>query len=497
MKCLNDQRGNIYFFKRKDISLSSMNKNLITDLISIIGKKNVSDNIYERISYGQDAVGTDLDPEKIPVAVVKPSTVQEVSEVVKYANKEKIPIYINGSGTAFKGSPRPKRQGSILLSMRGLTSIEMHEEDLYLEVGAGVNQYKLEKYLLSQGYLLPMNVGSKYAGTIGGAVAINTIGHMVDICLGKLIDYVMGVTVVLPNGEIIETGTKSIRRPAGIDYTRFFVGMEGTFGVITKIRMRLLQNFSKAYVIGFFPELTDIAHAFMKLYKDKLPPPLYGELLDREACIAPFRLRGLGAPKGNMALVTTIGHTQEEANRRAEDILRVFKIEGAIEARVPTSDKEQKDYWESRDNISNIIQTPEGEEKLLSSGALEASVPLSHLADMIDYIRMGHSYNALYEAKLFIYGHVGTCDLHGLWVTPASWPLEKRMQCRKEATLLESEVNLKWGCASGEVGQTAARIPFLRERYGEAAYSMLMNIKKAIDPNNILNPGNLEGEGYV
>ncbi len=130
------------------------------------------------------------------------------------------------------------------------------------------------------------------------------------------------------------------------------------------------------------------------------------------------------------------------------------------------------------------------------TGALEASVPLSRLADAIDYIRKGHSFNELHEAKLFIYGHVGTCDLHGMWVAPVDWPQTKKMQCSKEARLLESELNIKWGCASGEVGQTASRIPFLKQRYGEAAYTMLMNIKKAIDPNNIINPGNLEGDGY-
>ncbi len=474
----------------------SENKRLIADLISIVNKENLSADIYERIGYGQDGIQPDLEPEKIPAVVVKPTSVQEISEVVKYANREKIPIYIHGAGTAFKGSPRPKRPGSILLSTQGLTSIDMHEEDMYFEVGAGANQYELEKLLLSRGYMLPMNVGSKYSATIGGAVAINTIGHMVDICLGKLIDYVMGVEVVLPNGEIIETGTRSIRRSAGIDYTRFFAGMEGVFGVITKIRMRLLPNFKKAYVVGFFPELTDIAHAFMRLYKEKLPPPLYGELLDKKACVAPFRLRGLGEPKGNMGLAITIGHTQEDADQQADKIAKVFKAEKAVEARVVTSVREQEDYWAARDNILNILQTPEGEEKLLPMGALETSVPLSHLADVIEYFRTGHSYSILHEAKLFIYGHVGTCDLHGLWCTPASWPLEKRLRCRKEALLLENEVNLMWGCASGEVGQTAMRIPFLRQRWGEAAYSMLMDIKKVIDPNNILNPGNLEGEGY-
>jgi len=474
----------------------SNDKGLLSDLVSIVGKENVSDSIYERLSYGQDAIQPDISPDKIPIAVVKPRSTQEVSKVVKYANERRMPIYIHGAGTAFKGSPRPKRAGSIILSTQRLTSFEMYEDDLYFEVGAGVNQLDLEQTLLKRGYMLPMNVGSKYSATMGGAVATNTIGHMVDICLGKLIDFVMGVEVVLPNGEIFETGTRSIRRPAGIDYTRFFVGSEGVFGVITKIRMRLVPQFRKAYVVGFFTELTDIAHAFMRLYKEKLPPPLYGELLEADACTAPFRLRGLGKPKGSMALAITIGHTQEEADRQAEEIVRIFKTEKAIEARVVTSPEEQESYWAARDNILNIVQVEEGEEKLVTAGAIETSVPLSHLADFIDYIRTGHSHSILYEAKLFIYGHVGTSDLHGLWVVPASWPPDKRMQCIREATRLESEINLKWGCASGEVGQTASRIPFFRERYGQAAYSMLMNVKRAIDPNNILNPGNLEGEGY-
>ena len=469
-------------------------KDLISNLASIVGKENASDSIYERLSYGQDGIAPDLETDKIPIAVVKPGSAQEVSKVVKYANERRVPIYIHGAGTAFKGSARPKRTGNIILSTERLKSFEMHEEDMYFEVGAGVIQYDLEKMLLERGYMLPMNIGIKYSATIGGAVAINTIGHMVDICLGKIIDYVMGVEIVIPNGEIFETGTRSIRRPAGIDYTRFFAGTEGVFGIITKIRMRLLPEFKKTFIVGFFEELTDIARAFQRVHREKLPPPLYGELLDKRAAVAPFRLRGLGEPKGHMALSITIGHTQEEADRRAEEIVLAFKAEKAIEARIVTSLEEQEDYWASRDNILNIVQTGEGEEKLVVAGALEASVPLSHLPDFIDYVRSGHSHSVLYDAKLFIYGHAGTSDLHALWAAPASWPPDKRIQCIREATLLESEINLKWGCASGEVGQTAARIPFLKERYGQAAYSMLMNVKKAIDPNNILNPGNLEGE---
>ena len=118
---------------------------VIKDLRSLVGEENLSEEIFERVSYAQDALSPDLEVEKIPRAVVKPLSAQDLSKVLIYANDHKIPIYIHGAGTAFKGSPRPKRPGSILLSTQGLTSVNMHEEDMYFESGAGANQYDLEK----------------------------------------------------------------------------------------------------------------------------------------------------------------------------------------------------------------------------------------------------------------------------------------------------------------------------------------------------------------
>jgi glycolate oxidase len=469
---------------------------VIRDLEQAVGRECVSGNIYERISYGQDAAQPDLDPEKIPIVVVKPTTTEGVAKTLRYANGHRIPVYIHGAGTAFKGSPKPKRPGSILLSTQGLTTIEPHEEDMYYELGAGVNLYELEKLFESRGYMLPMTIGSKYSSTIGGAVSINTIGHMVDICVGKIIDYVMGVEVVLPDGEIIETGTRSIRRPAGLDQTRFFVGSEGLFGVITRIRLRVLPAPLRSYVVGFFHELSDIARAFQRYYRERLPPPLYGEFVDKVAAEAPFELRGLGKPIGPMGLAINISHTQEDADRQAKETIRIFKAENAIDSFQVISKDLQKNYWDARDNILNILQASEGGQRLVMTGSVESSVPLSRLAEAVEYLQGGHDYEALKKARLFIYGHVGTCDLHGMWVAPVSMPVEERAKISKQAVRLESDINLKWGCASGEIGQTASRIPFFKKRYGLAAHAMLMAMKRAVDPHDILNPGNLEGEGY-
>ena len=470
---------------------------VVSDLQKLIGKQYVSGNVFERVAYGQDAIAPDLPVENIPIAVTKPNSSEDISKIFRYANTNKIPIYIHGSGTSFKGAPRPKRSESIIVDTSNLDLLEINENDYYFEVGAGINQYDLEVFLEKKGFLLPMNVGSKHGSTIGGAVSVNTIGHMVDSCIGKIIDYVMGVEVVLPNGNIIETGTKSIRRPAGIDLTRFFVGSEGLFGLITKMRIRLVPMPKKAYVAGFFSKPEEIAHAFMKIYKDGLPAPLYGELLGQNTAAAAFKERGLGEPPGDLAIATTIAFSQDEANRQANEIVKVFQDQNAIKAYVVESREEQVALWDARDFITNRLQKQEGQPRKLRAGGFEVGVPLSRLADFFTYIKSGPpGYPALSENEVMFYGHVGASGPHVSWTVPEDTPPEKRIQSIKEARRLEKEFTVKWDGIGGEVGQTASRISAWREKYGKDAYGLLSLLKASVDPNNILNPGNLEGEGY-
>jgi glycolate oxidase len=471
--------------------------NIVSDLQKLIGKKYVSGSVFERVAYGQDAIAADLPVENIPIAVTKPNSNEDVSKIFRYANNNKIPVYLHGSGTSFKGAARPKRSESIIVDTGNFDLLEINEDDYYFEVGAGVNQYDLEIFLEKKGFLLPMNVGSKHGSTIGGAVSVNTIGHMVDSCIGKIIDYVMGVEVVLPNGNIIETGTKSIRRPAGIDLTRFFVGSEGLFGLITKMRIRLVPMPKKAYVAGFFSKPEEIAHAFMKIYKDGLPAPLYGELLGQNTAAAAFKERGLGEPPGDLAIATTIAFSQDEANRQANEIVKVFQDQNAIKAYVVESTEEQVALWDARDFITNRLQKQEGQPRKLRAGGFEVGVPLSRLADFFTYIKSGPpGYPALSENEVMFYGHVGASGPHVSWTVPEDTPAEKRIQSIKEARRLEKEFTVKWEGIGGEVGQTASRISAWREKYGEDAYGLLSLLKTTLDPNNILNTGNLEGEGY-
>jgi len=467
---------------------------VLNKLKDIVGEHNVTEDVLVCVSYAADVVPFDVEKDNIPIAVVKPGSTEEVSRILKYANEVKIPVFIHGSGTSFIFSSRPKKKGSIVLSTTRLNEIKLNEDDMYVEVGAGVRNYDLERFLSKHGYMLPMNIGSKLISTIGGAVSVNTIGHMVDACVGKPADHILGLEVVLPTGEIIETGTKSLRRPAGVDLTKFFVGSEGLLGVITKIRMMLIPEKPRIFVIGYFSEEEGIGRAVSMLYKSKIPPPMYGEFLDYEGARQGFKLVGLEEPKGAVLLLTFIGDSQEEATIKAQKAINVLRNEKTyLDAYMVESREEQERVWHVRDYIINLIQLGEGGNFI----GIEVSSPLSRLAELISYLKTGivSSLNILRDVPRYILGHVGATALHMMWVIPRDWSNDKKKEAYKEAFTIEKDVNIKFEGSCGETGLTAARIRFFKEKYGDAAYNTLLKIKRALDPNNILNPGNLEGEG--
>ena len=473
-----------------------MKSEVVSRLQEIVGREYVISDILDVFAYGGEAVPFDIEDKNIPIAVVKPKSSKEVSQVLKYANELKIPVAVHGSGTSFIFSSRPKKEGSIVLSTSRLDTIEFYEDDGYVEVGAGVNTYKLEKILSERGYMLPISTGSKLVSTIGGAFAVNTIGHMVDACAGKPADHALGLEVVLPTGEIIETGSKSLRRSSGVELTKFFVGCEALFGIITKIRMMLSPDNHRVFVVGFFKEEEGTGKAVQMIYKAKLPLPLYGEMLDFEGAKKGFKLMGLKEPKGAVLLLTILGDSKEEAIARAQRTIDVIKGEKTfIDGYIIESKEEQEKMWHTRDFVTQLLQVGEGGVFM----GIEVSAPLSRLAELISYLK----YEVDNELKVLkgvpklgkLLGHVAATALHVGWSLPREWDNEKKKEAYREAFNLEKKINLKFEGSCGETGMTGVRVPFFKEKYGSDAYEVLVKIKKVLDPNNILNPGNLEGEG--
>jgi len=464
-------------------------ENLLQDLSNIVGSPYVKSDIYSRISYADTAIPYDVEKEKLPDVIVYPADAEEISAVMQYANKQNIPVITYGSGTSLIHSTRPKHNG-ITMSTERLRSFEIDEENQFFECGAGVKTGQAIKELGKRGFFLPIQ--TQAGSSIGGAVGINTLGHLTDNIFGRPLNNILGLEVVLPTGEIIETGSKSLRRSAGWDLTRVFVGAEGVLGVITKVRMVLMPTPATADAVGFFRTVEEIGRVIGLMYKNKLPLPMDGEFVAEKACKVGCEAAGLDFPDGAMAITRSMGRTHEDALKNAQEIVELFKQEGATQAFVLDDKEIAEKAWGVRENAMRWGQ----EKGLKGLLTIEVNPILTRLSEaMTELAHISETRGGLIsETESYLFGHVGADSLHLQFTFPYEWSIEKMKQVVDEIWDLERELQLKYNGVGGDWGWLPCRVPLYREKYGEVSYDIIKKMKLLFDPNNILNRGNVEGE---
>jgi glycolate oxidase len=466
-------------------------EDLFKRLREIVGENHVNTDLFERTIYADTMLPYDVEEGDLPDVVVHPANSSEIAEVLKYANQQKIPVTTYGSGTSLIFSTKPKHRG-IMMSTKRLDSLQIEEDYQWFEAGAGVTIAQIIKEVEKRGYCLPINVGSRMQATIGGAVSVNTVGHLMDYIYGKPVSNVLGLEVVLPTGEIIQTGSKSIRRATGWDLTRIFVGAEGILGVITRIRMALYPKPETVDTVAFFKTSEEIGEAFALMFKKKLPRILDGEFVSEKCCKIGYETYGLDYPEGAMTITESMGRTKEEALNNAKEMKEFFKSVGAVESFVLEDPKIRGQVWSVRENAMRW-----GQEKGLKVFiSIEVNPPLPFLAQAItelNHITEGRT-DLIGETETYLYGHIGAGSLHCVFASPGSWSAEKMKQAVREAWKVEKDLNIKYDGVGGDWGQLPYRVPFYREKYGQTSYGIIKKMKQLFDPNNVLNRGNLEGE---
>ena len=256
-------------------------KKLTKDLAGIVGKEHAFTDRPTALAYAKDTMPWDVESQNMPYAVVRPENSREISGILQYANARKIPVHTHGSGTSLVGLGRPKTN-CIVLDTGRMQKFQAFPERGYFEVEPGMHIGKLRKALAPYNALLPVFPGSELIATIGGSISVNTSAHAVDATICKPGDYVLGMEVVLASGEILNTGTESTRKPAGIEATKFLVGSEGLLCVITKIRMRLMPLPHTRNIVAYYKRSEDIIDTVMAMYKKSIPTPLFFEYLDEK-----------------------------------------------------------------------------------------------------------------------------------------------------------------------------------------------------------------------
>lgn len=462
---------------------------VIGELEGIVSKKYVMTHIFERIKSSLDTFPYEADRDTLPAAVVMPGSTDEVSRIMRYAAAARVPVFVRGSGTSFLGASRYHVPG-VVLSTRRLDSIELFEDYGYFECGPGAICAHVEEALKPGGFFLPAAPGSRLIASMGGIIANNTSAHIVDTSIGKPGDYVLGVEAVLPNGHIIETGTKGLRRAAGTDLTKFFVGGDGLFGVVTRIRMRLVPQFERAFGFAVYRNLDSVARAVQRMYMERRPAPLFMEFMDERSSAIGYGLKGLEPPQGSVVLFVTHGESKEEASRKAREIMRSLETEHPADKGLVDDPHLWEKLWSAREVIGSFLMQQSGNQ-------WSSAEVVANLKDLPECMRDAAAFNTglpvLGRLDLYVFGHIGGLTMHPGVIIPKEWDNETKHRAIDEKFEREGELNLKYGTCGGEWGQFSKRTPFFIRRYGPHAYGLMRDLKRAVDAENILNPGVLEG----
>src|SRR6201993_2451886 len=381
-------------------------QDVAADLSQMLGAERVLWEQEHLVTYGFDGTAA-LYNEAGCVAL--PKTTEEVSQVVRYAAKHRIPIVTRGSGTGLSGGSVPVPGCIVLCLVQMDRVLELDQKNLTIHVESGVVTQKVAELAEAAGLLYPPDPGSMKISTIGGNVAENS-GGLRGLKYGVTRNYVMGLEVVLPDSEIMWLGNKSVKDVAGYSLKDLFVGSEGTLGVITKILLRLIPKpAAKKTMVATFSRMDQAAEAVSAIIAAQIIPCTL-EFLDRMTihCVEDYAKIGLPLDCEALLLMETDGHPAVVAEEAAR-MEKCCRDCGCLEVRVAKDDAEAANLASARRSAFSALA------RIAPTTILEdATVPRSELARMIRFVE---SVAQKYRLKVGTFGHMGDGNLHPTFLT--------------------------------------------------------------------------------
>ncbi|MFK5882457.1 MAG: FAD-linked oxidase C-terminal domain-containing protein [Sulfurospirillum sp.] len=447
---------------------------------SVVGDKNVYDDKAHLIAYSYDATRSHFEPD----AVVFPKNENDVSKILEYCNKHKIIITPRGAGSGFTGGALPAKGGIVLALEKHMNKIlEIDMENLVAVVQPGVINMDLQRAVEAKGLFYPPDPASQDYSTLGGNVSENA-GGMRAAKYGITKDFVMALRAVLPSGEVIRAGKRTIKDVAGYNIAGILIASEGTLGVITEITLKLLAKpkLSRS-AMGVFPSVQKAMEAVFKTMASGVTPVAM-EFLDNLSIRAVEKKFNKGLPnEAGAILITTVdGNLEIELENQMQIIQKSFEENGCNNFKIAKDAKEGNDLWFARRNASQSI-TMYGSKKLNE----DITVPRSKLPDMLNEI---DKISKEFDVKIPCFGHTGDGNVHVNVMVDKSNKEQMEAGHRAIVEVFKSTIKLG-GTLSGEHGIGLSKAPFMNLAFSEAEMNLFHSIKKAFDPNNILNPGKM------
>ena len=455
-----------------------INSEIYKKIETIVRSEFVSDADEDRFCYSYDAAGG----KSLPDLVVRPATAEEISKIVMLANEYLIPVIPRGSGSGFVGGSTPVSGGIVMILTRMSKIIYVDEDNLTAEVEPGVITQKLQQEVEKSGLFYPPDPASLKFSTIGGNVAVNSGGPRA-IKYGVTKDYILGLEAVLPTGEIIHTGVKTVKGVVGYDLTRLLIGSEGTLAIITKILLKLLPKPKKVRTaLAVFPEVDDAARAVTEIIRSKIIPATL-EFMDCTAmqCVGDYIEVGLPKKAGAMLLIEVDGD-DDVVDKEIKQIDLLCNKYNTGQMLIAADDQEQGKLWAARRAISPAL----GRLKPTKINE-DIVVPRTKVPSIIKRIRkIAEDFNL----TIINFGHAGDGNIHVNIMTDKQDKDEYERAEKAVKEIFSAVLDLE-GTISGEHGVGLTKSPYIRMEIEPVALRKMQEIKKIFDPNNIMNPSKI------
>ena len=454
-------------------------ESLLQSLASVLPPGRVLTRDEDLIPYSFDGTAA---LNQRPMCVVFPLNTDEVSTCLRRCAEHRVPVVTRGSGTGLSGGSVPVADSVVLCLVKLDKIIEVDARNLTLRAQCGVITKEIDDAAARQGLFYPPDPGSMKISTIGGNVAENS-GGLRGLKYGVTRDYVMGMTVVLPDGRVATLGNKCVKDVAGYSLKDLFIGSEGTLGIITEVLLKLLPRpAARRTMLALYDSIEAAARTVSAIIAARMIPCTL-EFLDRVTvrCVEDYAKIGLPTDVEALLLMETDGHPAAVADEAAR-MMEIARQNGAREVKMAADEAEGTRLASARRNAFSALA------RVKPTTILEdVTVPRSELAAMVKFVA---ETAAKHRVQIGTFGHMGDGNLHPTFLTDE----------RDQAEMLRVELALDeivghtialGGTITGEHGVGLAKKMFLRQQLGDASHDLLRLVKRAIDPDALLNPGKI------
>lgn len=452
----------------------------INKLEEILDESRVTrkENILE--DYAHDEMG---EFEAYPDVMVEPETTEEVSEIMKYAHEEEIPVTPRGTGTGLCGGAVPMEGGILLLTTAMDEIIEFDEDNLMARVQGGVVLLNFAEKANDRGFMYAPDPGAKSA-TLGGN-ALTNAGGMRAMKYGVTRESVQGMEIVLPDGEVIETGGKVVKNSSGYSLQDLMIGSEGTLGIVTEMTVKLYPLPEKQLTLLMpFDSLEEAIDTVPAVLQEKIMPAGM-EFMEREVLLAATDYLGKEFPETEAPaylLLQFYGNDKDELEKKYERAAHVALDHDAYDVYIANTDERQDIIWDTRSALLEAL------EAMSELDECDVVVPRDRVSD---FVKFTHKLEDKHDIKIRNFGHAGDGNLHVYTLKEdmddETWE-EKNRAVMDD--LYEKAREMK-GQVSGEHGIAYAKKEYLHQDVGERQMSLMKGIKDTFDPKGILNPGKI------